>query len=227
MSQYNASPFHRDVFLEFDWTEALEPNVTNEPPVAWITQMSDAFAAHNITLHVDTGSLGGGEEIPAHPYVTYADLVDLYWKYFLHGDLNNPRQRIFHYGLLCDYSEGPGFVFIGWNNLNAFVIGEQFLAENFPHFSRERLAMTSAMHELGHTFNLIATIFPGIDNALTQKPQYREFWKYLPYTSTLNYLYSASILNYSDGSHGRGDFNDWGNIEFSFFKNTHFEYPPR
>jgi parallel beta-helix repeat protein len=223
--QYNSSPFHKDVFLEFDWTKALNPNVTNEPPIAKVTQMVRAFAAHNITLHVDAGTLGGGEEIPAQSYVTYADLVDLYWKYFLHSDMNNPRQRIFHYGLLCDYSEGAGFVFFGWDNLNSFVIGEQFLVDNFPHFSREQLSMTSAMHELGHTFGLIATRFAGIDNALTMKPRYKEFWMYIPYTSTLNYLYSASILNYSDGSHGRRDFNDWGNIEFSFFKNTHLEYP--
>jgi len=225
MNQFGSNPFNKDVFLEFDWTKTMNVNVTNKPPTKEITQMIDAFAEHNITLHVDAGTLGGGEEIPAQSYITYADLVDLYWKYFLHSNLNNPRQRIFHYGLLCDYSEGAGFVFFGWDNLNSFVIGDQFLVENFPHFSREQLAMTSAMHELGHTFGLIATRFTGIDNALTMKPIYKEFWTYLPYTSTLNYLYSASILNYSDGAHGRGDFNDWGNIDFSFFKNTHLEYP--
>jgi len=225
MDHYNASPFHKDVFLELDWTKALQQNVTNAPQTAELTEMTDAFAAQNITLHVDTGNLGGGEEIPPQTFISYADLVNLYWNYFLHNDLNNPRQRIFHYGLLCDYTEGPGFVFIGWDNLNSFVIADQFLADNYPHFSRDRLAITSAMHELGHTFGLIATKYAGIDNLATQKPIYKEFWLYRNYKSLLNYLYTASIMNYSDGTHGRGDFNDWGNIEFSFFKNTHLEYP--
>jgi parallel beta-helix repeat protein len=225
MDQYNSSPFHKDVFFELDWTTAMKPNVTNEPPTAQINQMIHAFAVHNITLHVDAGALGGGEEIPGQSFVTYADLIDLYWKYFLHGDMNNPRQRIFHYGLICDYTEGPGFVFVGWDNLNSFAYGLQFLADNYPAFSRERLSVTSIMHEAGHTFNLIATRYTGIDNALTTKPYYKEFWFYCTYFSTLNYLYAASILNYSDGTHGLGDFDDWGHLEFSFFKNTHLEYP--
>jgi parallel beta-helix repeat protein len=225
MDQYNSSPFHKDVFLELDWTRATSVNVTNEPPTAEINQMIQAFAAHNITLHVDEGALGGGEEIPAQSFITYADLVDLYWKYFLHSDLNNPRQRIFHYGLICDYTEGPGFVFVGWDNLNSFVIGLQFLTENYPFHPRNWLSVTSMMHEAGHTFGLIATKFAGIDNAATQKPMYKEFWYYSSYKSCLNYLYAFFIMDYSDGSHGRRDFNDWGNIEFSFFKNTHLEYP--
>jgi parallel beta-helix repeat protein len=224
MDHYNASPFHKDLFLELDWIKANNANVTNEPPAAEITQMINVFAAHNITLHVDTGNLGGGEEIPSRSFVSYADLVDLYWNHFLHNDLNNPRQRIFHYGLICDYTEGPGFVFFGWNNLNSFTIGLQFLSENYPHHNRSWLSVTSVMHEAGHTFDLIATKYPGIDNAATEKPMYKEFWKYSLYKSCLNYLYTFYIMDYSDGSHGRWDYNDWANLEFSFFKNTQFNW---
>jgi parallel beta-helix repeat protein len=225
MDQYNSSPFHQDVFLELDWTATTQTNLSNQPPTDEINQMIGAFAAHNITLHVDTGNLGGGEEIPAQNFVTYADLVDLYWKYFLHADLNNPRQHIFHYGIICDLTEGDGFAFVGWDNLNSFVIGLQSLTEKFPLHPRDWLSVTSVMHETGHTFGLIATTFAGIDNAATQTPLCKEFWLYSSYRSCLNYLYTFFIMNYSDGSHGRWDFNDWGNIDFSFFKNTHLEYP--
>ena len=226
MDQYGASPFHKDVFLELDWTKTKAANVTNEPQVKEITQMIDAFAKHNITLHVDTGNLGGGEEIPSQAFVSYADLINLYWDYFLHNDLNNPRHRIFHYGLICDYTEGPGFATVCWDNLNSFIIGAQFLAEKYPHYHREWLAMTSAMHETGHTFGLIVTKFNGIDNHMTMKPIYKEFWFYITYRSLLNYVYTFAMMDFSDGSHGRGDFNDWGNLDFSFFKNTYFNYPP-
>jgi len=84
--------------------------------------------------------------------------------------------------------------------------------------------MTSAMHETGHTFGLIATKYSGIDNQAAMKPYYKEFWLYRNYKSILNYLYTFSIMDYSDGTHGRGDFNDWGNLNFSFFKNTQFNY---
>lgn len=225
MDQYGANPFQKDVFLEFDWTTSMKSNVTNKPPSKEIATMIAAFAQHNITLHVDTGNLSGGEELPPTSYISYADLVDYCWDYFLHNNVNNPRQRIFHYGLICDYSEGPGFAFIGWDNLNSFVIGAQFLEDNYKFYTRGWLAMSSSMHETGHTFGLIATKYIGIDNQATMKPLYKEFWLYRHYKSVMSYRYTWSFMDYSDGTHGRGDFNDWGNLNFSFFKNTQFNYP--
>lgn len=225
MDDYGSDPFQRDVFLEFDWTESINSDATNRPPEQEVSRMVDAFARHNITLHVDNGSLGGGEELPARSFVSYADIVDLYWDYFLHNDLNNPRVRIFHYGIICDYSEGPGFAVMGWNHLNAFIIGAQSLTENFPRYTRGWLAMAASMHETGHTFGLIVTKYNGIDNHNTIKPYYKEFWEYRQYKSLLNYFYTYLMMDFSDGSHGRGDYDDWGNLDFSFFKNTRFEYP--
>jgi parallel beta-helix repeat protein len=225
MDSHGSNPFEKDLFLEFDWTEILQGNNTNKPASTDIAEMIDAFARQNITLHVDTGELGGGEGLPAQTVVSYAEIIMIYWDYFLHNDLNNPRQRIFHYGILCDYSETAGFAVMGWNHLNAFVIGAQSLADNHPKSSRSWLSLAASMHEVGHTCGLIATKYKGIDNRATIKPYYKEFWIYLPYKSILNYLYTYSFMDYSDGSHGRGDFNDWGNLDFSFFKNTRFEYP--
>lgn len=224
MDQSGSDPFHKDVFLELDWTTSLVESRTNDPGVQEVAQMIDAFARQNITLHVDTGDLGGGEEIPPQEYVSYAHIIDLYWEYFLHNDLNNVRQRIFHYGIICDYTEGPGFAVIGWDHLNSFIIGAQFLTESYPRYSREWLVMTSVMHELGHTFSLIVTKYNGIDNHLAMQPFYKEFWYYSRYVSLLNYLYTFWVMDYSDGSRGKGDYDDWGALDFSFFKNTEFRY---
>lgn len=224
MDEYGSDPFHRDVFLEFDWTKSINSDATNKPPEEEVTQMVDAFARHNITLHVDVGMLGGGEELPAQTFVSYAYIINLYWDYFLHHDLNTPRTRIFHYGIICDYSEGPGFAVIGWDHLNAFIIGAQSLKENFPRYTRGWLTMAASMHEMGHTFGLIVTKYNGIDNHNTIKPYYKEFWEYRQYKSLLNYFYTYQLMDFSDGSHGRGDYDDWGNLDFSFFKNTNFNY---
>jgi parallel beta-helix repeat protein len=222
MAPANASPFHKDVFLEFDWVRSSQTNVTNQPQQTDLSTMVAAFAAHNITLHVDTGALGGGEEIPVHPFVTFSDVVDLYWDYFLHNDLSNPRQRIFHYCLVCDRSDGNGFAVFGWDNLNSFIIAADQLSTNQPRYQRNFLIVAGSMHELGHTFGLIAKRFIGIDDKATLKPIYKQFWESFTYRSVMNYLYTYSFLDYSDGSHGPHDFNDWGNINFSFFKNTNF-----
>lgn len=225
MDSFGANPFIQDVFLEIDWTQSTISNMSNKPPKQEINQMIDAFGEHNINLHVDIGELGGGEELPPQSYISYAEIIDLYWDYFLHNDLNNPRQQIFHYGIICDYTGGPGFSVVGWNHLNAFIIGAQFLTEKYVHYPRAWVALTSAMHEVGHTFGLIVTKYNGIDNHLSMKPVYKEFWIYLQYKSILNYFYTFFMMDFSDGTHGYGDYNDWENLDFSFFKNSTFKYP--
>jgi len=40
----------------------------------------------------------------------------------------------------------------------------------------------------------------------------------------MSYKYKYKIFTFSDGTHGYGDFDDWSNIDFGFFKNTHFEW---
>jgi len=224
MDGSGANPFSKDMFLEFDWTMSMVVNSTNKPPEKEVAAMIEAFARNNITLHVDTGELGGGEEMPTQSYISYAEIINIYWDFFLQNDLNNPRQRIFHYGIICDYSEGGGFAVMGWSHLNAFIISAQLLAELYPYYTKGWLTTAASMHEVGHTCGLIATVYAGIDNKNTIYPYYKEFWMYLPYRSMLNYHYTYSFLDYSDGSHGRQDFNDWGNLDFSFFKNTDFSY---
>lgn len=225
MDQYDSNPFVKDMFLEFDWTQSLQMNSTNKPLIEEITRMVEAYARQNITLHVDTGELGGGEELPAQSQVSFSEIITIYWDYFLHNDLNNPRQHIFHYGIICDYAASAGFVVMGWNHLNAFIISAQLLEDLYPKDTKSWLAMGASMHELAHTCGLIATVYPGIDNRNSVNPLYKEFWMYLPYKSIMNYHYTYTLFDYSDGSHGRGDYNDWENLNFTFFKNTDFSYP--
>jgi hypothetical protein len=34
----------------------------------------------------------------------------------------------------------------------------------------------------------------------------------------MNYQYNYNIFDYSDGSHGRGDHEDWANIDLTYFE---------
>jgi parallel beta-helix repeat protein len=220
--EYGSNPYHKDIFIEFDWMEPEKTDVTNKPPLDLINEMKASFKKHDITLHVDIGNLGGGEELPYIYSFSYDVLRDLYWDFFLHNDLNNPRKNIFHYGLICINGPGPGFAFIGWAHLNAFCISAPVNEEKNEYQNREKIIMTGSMHETGHTLGLFADDFDGNDNRATVKPWYKEFWIYRNYKSAMNYRYTWDMLDYSDGTHGRNDFNDWGNLDYGFFKNTHY-----
>jgi nitrous oxidase accessory protein NosD len=222
---WGADPYQKDIFLELDHIPSDTPDASNVLPEEYIQQMKDRFAEHNISLHVDQGELTGGEEIPYTTNIDFSELVDLYWDYFLHNDLNNPRKNIFHYGIICDEGPGNGFSFFGWAHLNSFCISVDVLVQNQRLFERGWLITCGSMHELGHTLGLIADDFRGIDNHATIKLKYSDFWSCRNYKSCLNYQYTYTILDYSDGDNGPIDYDDWQGMEFDFFKNTHFEWP--
>ncbi len=222
---WGANPFKKDIFLEFDYTKSKTSGASNIPPEKYVNQMKERFSEHNITFHVDLRELDGGEEIPYITNFNFDELVDLYWNYFLHNDLNNPRKNIFHYGLICDNGPGSGFAFIGWAHLNGFCISADDLSNSYPRFEIGWLITCGSMHETGHTLGLIAGDFGGIDNHASIHPKYFEFWYYWDYKSAMNYGHTYSILDFSDGDNGKIDYNDWANMEFDFFKNTHFEWP--
>jgi hypothetical protein len=225
MDQYGANPFHKDIFLELDWMKSKVTGQVNKPSEGIIKEAADVFAQHNITLHVDVGDLGGGEEIPSLSNFSFSDLVDLYWQYFLHYDLNNPRKGIFRYGIICDVGPDVNFPFMGWDQLDSFLISAQRLSEQFPLYSRDRLIMGGVVHHLGHTLGLLADVYGGIDNVGTLRPISMQWFTYRHYQSNMNYWYKYWTFSYSDGTHGQGDFDDYGHLDFSFFKNSSFTWP--
>ena len=219
-----SNPYQKDLFLEFDWTLSLNPSNTNKPSPEKIHEMTQRFSEHNITLHVDVGEYAGGEEIPYLPAFKYDTLRDLYWEYFLHNDIDNPRKGIFHYGIICDIGPGPGFSFIGWYHHDAFCVSAQNLADGNPTWKRDQLIITGSMHELGHTMGLFADDHNGNDNRGTVNPWYKDYWQFRNYKSCMNYRYTWQILGYSDGTHGSGDYDDWGTLDLEFFKNTRYGF---
>jgi len=224
--EYGSNPFYKDIFLEIDWMKSTEPNVSNKPSIELTNKLVEIFENHSINLHIDIGNLGGGKEIPASSLkYSFGRLQDQYWNYFLCNDLTNPRKGIFHYGIICDVCPDLNFPFIGWDNLDSFAISAGWLKNIIPFVSRDRLIVGAIVHHLGHTLGLIGDTYGGIDNLGTESILSLQWWKYRNYESCMNYYWKYKILTYSDGTHGKGDFDDWGNLDFSFFKNSHFEWP--
>jgi len=223
--EWGATPNQKDLFLEMDYTVSKTPGASNILPDEYVEEMKERLAEHDIIFHVDRGLLGGGEEVPYITDFNFDELVDIYWDYFLHNDLNNPRKNIFHYGFICDQGPGSGFAFMGWGHLNAFCISADQISANRLFKSRGLIISSGSLHETGHTLGLVVDDFGGNDNHAAMKPKYPDFWYYRNYKSCMNYAYTYSILDFSDGDNGKVDYNDWEGMEFDFFKNTHFEWP--
>ena len=136
--------------------------------------------------------------------------------------MKNPRKGIFHYTLICNYCADLNFPFMGWDVFDSSAISAEWLYESFKHFEKEDIIAGAIMHHLGHTLGLTADVFDGVDNVETIQLFSKEWFRYLPYQSCMNYFYKYRILNYSQGTNGPTDFNDWDNIDFSFFQKSTF-----
>ena len=215
--RWGSNPFHKDIFVEVDWMQK-DFKLSEE----YKERLTTLFRQHNITLHIDDGSLGGGEQIRDQMDLTYKDVVDIYWDDFLHNNLDNPRKGIFHYVVLCHQvpaRTSGGFCFVGWYSIDGFTLAIDYDRNRLPPKKADFVEASTFLHELGHTLGLFYYKFEGIDNASCQY-MLPGVWKYRSYRSCMNYEYVWSLLNYSDGTNGVRDFDDWTNLDLSFFKKS-------
>ena len=99
------------------------------------------------------------------------------------------------------------------------------MKEDNERIERSKLIIFGIIHELGHQMGLLIDDFGGIDNSRASKPLTMQFFKYFNYRSIMNYQKYLRILSYSDGTHGINDFDDWGNLDFSYFKHSYLDLP--
>jgi len=71
------------------------------------------------------------------------------------------------------------------------------------------------MHELGHTFAF--SPIPG-HNEDSKYPWQLGWWLVRSYKSCMNYAYMYYMVDYSDGSHGKNDFDDWERMDMTYFQ---------
>jgi len=219
-SEWGSDPFRKDIFLELDQMKA-GPN--GEPPSELgedsKNMLRDAFDRQNIVLHIDDGFMGGGEWIPFDNETPYDELVKLYRDYFLHGDDNNWRKGVFHYGLVVYDGTYAGFVFrTGDDFSGAFQISSKYVDKKLfvPTAKRRAVSYASVyMHELGHTLEIN---IPGGHDKKAQAPWQPQYWKWRAYKSCMNYGYTYVLVDYSDGSRGKNDHDDWSNLDLVAFQ---------
>lgn len=229
-SQWGSDPFRKDIYLEID---QMKPGPNGEG--SWVLTknckelLKHPYLQRDIVLHIDDGWMGHGEMIPFHQSINDFDLINLYNTFFLENNTNNWKRGVFRYGLIVFHHEkaaGKAFVGEGFpinsniKGINSFQISKTAAEETFKikPYSLDFIYATYIMHEMGHTMGLDIFNPPGCDNKNTVHPLFFGWWKYANYKSVMNYRYVHDILDYSDGSHGKNDYNDWSNLDFSWFE---------
>jgi len=227
-SQWGSDPFRKDLFIELDQMEAgpdgqpasLMPENSKE-------LLQTAYDKHNIVYHLDDGSWenSGSDMIPfdEETNMTWGghnnELIQIYNDYFLHSDENNSRKGIFHYSVLvyqCSLANGNAF---GNNRYQISYKGLDEKEKSLPWLDRDIVFASAYMHECGHTLGIMN---PGVDVQDGKYPWQINWWRWLPYQSVMNYVYTFSIVDYSDGSRGMNDFDDWSELDLTYFGNMHW-----
>lgn len=213
-SEWYSDPYRKDVFVEMDMVGDGPNGEKTYFPEESDELIRTAFNRRNIMFHLDQGQMGGFDIIPFVDEPGRTKLWEIYNDYFLHGDANNWRRGVFHYGLVLYSASGPaGYMF----RSNGFIIasrGHEKLSQE-PNLDRDVVYASAYMHELGHTFSFWP--IPG-HNQASKFPYQLGWWLYRPYKSCMNYGYMYEMVDYSDGSRSPPDLNDWARIDYDAFE---------
>ncbi len=235
-SQWYSDPYRKDLFVEIDQMEEGPDGLMVQLLDGSKERLTTAYDSRNIVYHLDNGDMGGGELIPfTDKELTRDDLSEYYLNYFLHGKSDNWRRGVFHYVLHVYDAGWAGYVFHNENNnyIDSCQVSSKYLEEftlKNPIYNllrrktfniqeqREMVYAGVIMHEVGHTLGIFNGNTPGCDDQNTYYPWQANYWKYGPYKSVMNYRYTYSgLLDYSDGSRGKNDFDDWDLIDLTRF----------
>jgi hypothetical protein len=220
-------PSTKDIYIENDWM--VNPGLgtySMKLSDVEVAQLQSAFAAKGINLHIDTGQLGGGNEVPYNASISFTpqpDQIDFY-DYKDGGDgitaqMASVRHGIYHYLLTgYSYSDTPDSSGISYPGDDDMFVSYGLIKDEFAYDSFDTAISGTVMHELGHNLCLtplgqaypgqaIYCQFAGVDQADGNS-----------YNSVMNYDKQLALVDFSTGVNGSPtDHNDWGTIQLSDF----------
>ncbi len=242
--KWGANPYRKDIYVEVDFMEK-GPGLFSKDHVFYEESkqmVMDKFAERNITLHIDDGCMqGGGEFLKFHEEFIDEEggVGSQYYKYHF----SDERKGVFRY---CVVVHKAGWchpqdsklamdVMAIPDNMNFYRSVFFPIPAVTPRLQRISMAV-SFMHELGHTLGLrkVGSVVsnPGIDNntqigrgmedvpllqRLQQQQEAKKYWE--NYESCMNYdKFGRYVLEYSDGTNGERDVDDWSLIDLTFFQ---------
>jgi len=228
-SEWGSDPFRKDLFVELDQMNGskeldIPPSLL---PKGAKDLLKDAHHRQNIVYHLDDGEMGGSDMIEFDIFMdneNQTELQQIYQDYFLHGDANNWRRGVFHYGIIVWDANYSGYAFNA-GDPEGYGGAFQMSKKRMDASNKQQIIVHGAdlvyasgfMHEAGHTLGLNWFLIGGHDKN-SYYPWQLNWWIYRPYKSCMNYGYIFYLVDYSDGSRGKNDFDDWENIDLTLFQ---------
>jgi len=223
MEKWFADPYAQDIYLEADGMK--QEGLLDPEHFLWEESQQlliERFARHGMNMYVDAGwpdgPINGGGEI-LDRYGASSQDSGMILRYY-NNHFADERKGIFRY-LVTGWGQ-PAFNhpakfnrYDAIHTVNNFRLNFLFKAYT-PRVQRLVLAAL-VQHELGHSFGITPWSFEGCDNLsyYEDEAQFLEEWG--NYYSCMNYYYLNQmqkglffdLTDYSDGSRGYHDQNDW------------------
>jgi len=244
MREYFSNPFQPDIYIEVD---GMEKKWFFDVPHIFYKEsqqmLIERFARHGINVYIDDGwnalPNGGGELLPYQKNLD--DVLGKQLLAFYKHNFPDERKGIFRYLVIGERDDGGGFITpVVYNKFDAIYVSNSFksMKQRLSFTPREMRVMLAkaVLHELGHSLGLMPVTFPGIDivkrQTMDRYPSMsdEEYNRYLhDYYSVMNYQYiynkpwffsenGSYLFDYSDGSNGKYDQNDWEHIYLPTFE---------
>jgi len=224
---FGTDPFRKDVLLEIDYMQESDGQVKNVSAQA-LEFVKTPFHRRDIVFHFDIDEPNGGEIIPYDAECSFEEIRAIWNTYFMHNIPENWRRGVFHYAVFVHDQTPKGYGFSGdvspyWGYIpgtDSFAIANTLVEKKskIPFLSVDFVTASLIVHEIGHNFGIRFGEPFGCDNRLTNSPFKVGWYIWRNYKSIMNYRYTYTHLDYSDGSHGKRDYDDWDHIDLTYFE---------
>jgi hypothetical protein len=232
-------PVKKDLYVEVDWMkESGLFGRSFKPSATQLSMVQEAYNAHGINTHFDTGQYGGGNQLPSYvsnlSFTVDSSGADFYdyknGTSTLAANFNSNRQHIWHYMVSgYEWNDGDSSTHYDEGSSGATYISDDDtfvsagLIEDNPNNDFTYSSVNNAMagtilHELGHSLCL--------NNQLSYSLRSECYYQYIDvnsapssYSSVMNYSYQMSdLLDYSDGANSpaNSDHDDWNAVGLGF-----------
>ena len=249
MEKWLANPFYKEIYIEVDEMEKapfrlfeivkeegkILPRIKRSRLDGWDhvfweesqQMLMERFNEHGITVHIDDGCMGGGgDKLPFSQSPGAHMFPEGVVAGFYNNNFSGERKGIFRYLVVIHGG--------GWcnsqdeiNRLDCMTVpsNQKFFESQLdmaitPRTKRIGRAI-QVMHELGHSLGFFRKDIGGVDNSsknFGDPPDY----PWYDYVSVMNYDYFRQrYFDYSDGSHGDYDHDDWSNVDLTNFEKAH------
>ena len=232
--EWLANPFYPEIYIEADYMEQTPKKglFGKDGWDGWKHEfyeesqqmLIERFNQHGYTVHIDDGCMGGGGNIL--PFVrgggAYQQQAGVVAGHYA-NDFADDRKGIFRYTVVA---YGGGWCHPQDSNhyYDCMVVphNKKFFFNQLDVAIQERTKRIGqaiqVLHELGHSLGIIGITSPGVDNASVRNGHPADY-PWFDYVSVMNYDYFRQrYFDYSDGTHGEYDNDDWADIDLTFFQ---------